>query len=227
MAIAIGDIHGCLDTLKALISRLPPGEDLVFLGDYVDRGPDSAGVIDYLTELSERRPCRLLMGNHEHLMRQVTETLENLTLWRANGGDETLRSYRQEPEDWLRLHDRAAPLRRFLTLYPRLMLWHEDEHAIYVHAGVDVQVPDMAAQKPEVLMWIRERFYQRWRDWQGKPVVFGHTPTHVMGLPRGRIFQQGKLYGIDTGCVYGGVLTALDTRTGRLYQQESEMPPRR
>jgi len=227
MALAIGDIHGCLTSLRALVAQLPPGEELVFLGDYVDRGPDTAGVIDYLVELVERRPCRLLMGNHEHMMHRASIHLGEVEVWRVNGGDATLRSYRQDPQDWLRLHDRASPLRRFLNFFPRLTLWHEDENALYVHAGIDIEVPDMADQKPEVLLWIRERFYQRWADWQGKPVVFGHTPTRTMGLPRGRIFQQGKLFGIDTGCVYGGVLTALDTRSGRIYQQESEMPFRR
>jgi serine/threonine protein phosphatase 1 len=87
MAIAIGDIHGCLEQLKQLIDKLPKDKQLVFLGDYIDRGPDSAGVISFLRALSTERDCVFLSGNHEDMM------LSNQDLWLINGGYQALLSY--------------------------------------------------------------------------------------------------------------------------------------
>ncbi|MFQ5483321.1 MAG: hypothetical protein ACE5ER_11250, partial [Nitrospinaceae bacterium] len=75
-------------------------------------------------------------------------------------------------------------------------------------------------QDPRVLLWIREAFFRRAAEWKGKRVFFGHSPTRTMGLPPGRIFQSHSLYGIDTGCVYGGCLTAIDTVTLETVQEE-------
>ena len=81
MTIAIGDIHGCLEPLKILVDKLPQKDELVFLGDYVDRGPESAQVIDYIKKLSKKRPCRLWMGNHEVLMVKAIQDEKALPLW--------------------------------------------------------------------------------------------------------------------------------------------------
>ena len=230
MAIAIGDIHGCLEPLRDLVDRLPPNEELVFLGDYVDRGPDSAGVLRYLEALAETRPCRFLTGNHEDMMAQALGSQSALALWLYNGGTATLRSYGLEAEEWAGRSPGQRGLPEFERFYRRLSLYHEDADAIYVHAGIDLDVPHMADQEREVLLWIRERFFVNGDRWQGKPIVFGHTPTQFMGLPLGMAFFHGKLRGIDTGCVYGGALTALDVRTDQLWQVPSPLPmprPRR
>jgi len=219
MPIAIGDIHGCLEPLVRLVQRLPPHEELIFLGDYVDRGPHSDGVLHYLRRLARERPCRFLKGNHEELMLQAVRAPRHIPLWLANGGDATLRAYGEAPRAWSLAADRSAFLARDRAFLEALELYVEDDHTVFVHAGLDPRLSAMADQQPEVLLWIREAFFMRATDWHGKEIVFGHTPTLSMGLPPGDIFQRHGLYGIDTGCVYGGVLTALDARTHRIWQE--------
>ncbi len=225
MAIAIGDIHGCLAALRALIAQLPGEEELVFLGDYVDRGPDSAGVLRYVEALAEARPCRLLMGNHEALMANAIAQREEISLWLFNGGDATLASFGEEPFEWQRRPPERRQLPGFERFSRRLLTYYEDDSAIFVHAGIDVHIERMEAQQPEVLLWIRERFFRNLAQWRGKPVIFGHTPTQTMGLAHGEIFHEHGCYGIDTGCVYGGVLTALDARSHQRWQVPARPVP--
>lgn len=223
MTIAIGDIHGCLDPLKKLVEQLPREDELVFLGDYVDRGPQSAQVIDYMIELTKIRACRFLMGNHEVLMVKAIQDDKAIPLWLYNGGDATLKSYGLSAGDWVDSKDRSALLPGFMDFFRTLSFYHEDDSAIYVHAGIDISIEKLAEQDSEVLLWIRDKFFRNSAKWRGKPVVFGHTPTRTMGLDPGSIFKMGAFYGIDTGCVYGGHLTALDTTTFDLYQEPYEL----
>lgn len=222
MPIAIGDIHGCLTPLRLLIDRLPPDETLIFLGDYIDRGPDSVGVLHYLQRLTRERPCRFLVGNHEDLMLKAIEAGRHIGTWLMNGGTATIRSYGLEPGEWMHSPERGAFLEQDRAFVVGLELYVEDEATIFVHAGIDPNIPEMALQERETLLWIRERFFRAASAWEGKEIVFGHTPTLLMGLPHGEIFQKGKLYGIDTGCVYGGVLTALHSRTHEIFQEPSD-----
>ena len=218
MTFAIGDIHGCLRQLKRLVSKLPPEEPLVFLGDYVDRGPDSSGVISYLIGLGQNRPCHFLRGNHEALMMDAETDGTLRDTWLRNGGDETLRDYGLSPAQWTR-HGWGERLpaehRAFLR---RLLPYHEDQEAIYVHAGIDTDIPRMEDQDPQVLMWIRGSFIQKAHLWRGKSIVFGHTPNHTLQLAPGEIIRHGAASGIDTGCVYGGCLSALNPHTMALVQ---------
>jgi serine/threonine protein phosphatase 1 len=226
MPIAIGDIHGCLDPLRRLIDRLPPGEPLVFLGDYVDRGPQSAGVVAYLRALAKQRTCRFLMGNHEQMMLRATVETQAISHWLYNGGTPTLISYGTDPRTWMGADDRKEFLSDHHAFYQSLELYWEDEETIFVHAGLDPSVADLRAQDPEVLLWIRDKFFAHADEWHGKQVIFGHTPTRSMGISGKAIFHDGSLYGIDTGCVYGGYLTALATRSHELWQERSNFPPR-
>ena len=225
MAIAIGDIHGCLDALRALVAQLPRDEELVFLGDYVDRGPDSAGVVRYVEALADERPCRLLMGNHEELMAGAIARHEDIELWLVNGGDATLVSYGEEPFEWSRRPAERRRLPGFERFHSRLLTYYEDDSTIFVHAGIDVHVERMEAQDPAVLLWVRERFFRNLEHWRGKPVIFGHTPTQTLGLAYGEIFHEHRCSGIDTGCVYGGVLTALDSRSHQRWQVPARPVP--
>lgn len=219
MAIAIGDIHGCRQPLEALVAQLPRDRLLVFLGDYVDRGPESAQVLQYLDRLGHERPCVFLMGNHEAMMAEAIAHTSAISMWLMNGGNATLASYDEDPYHWSHKPPDRRALPGFERFHAALRLYHEDDVAIYVHAGLDVREPRLAAQSPEVLLWIRERFFRSAAEWHGKPIVFGHTPTQTMGVPRGQVFRAHRIVGIDTGCVYGGALTALDMETGTLWQQ--------
>ncbi len=227
MPIAIGDIHGCVQPLRRLLTRLPHDQELIFLGDYIDRGPDSAAVLTTLSALAEERPCVMLRGNHEQLLLDALEPGGHAGPWLMNGGAATLASYGLTPQQWHGQADRGAFLGAHLAFLQALQHYHEDSDTIFVHGGIDPDIPRMADQDPHVLLWVRERFFRRADRWQGKQIVFGHTPTFTMGLPQETIFHAGRLYGIDTGCVFGGCLTALDTNHHHIYQEPGAAGPSR
>ncbi|MDH4121373.1 MAG: serine/threonine protein phosphatase [Deltaproteobacteria bacterium] len=218
MAIAIGDIHGCLAPLEKLVSRLPPGRELVFLGDYIDRGPDSAGVVAFLLTLAQTRPCRFLMGNHEDMLLKALRSPDHIGQWIINGGTATLKSYGSNVEDWRLQPSRGALFGEHGEFFKGLAMFYQDPHAIYVHAGINPALEDMPQQKANTLLWVREEFFSKPERWRGKPVVFGHTPTRFMGLSGREIYKNPPYFGIDTGCVYGGFLTAFDPATGEIWQ---------
>ena len=189
--IAIGDIHGMDDALEALLSRVPSEGELVFLGDYVDRGPQTRSVLERLLRLRDDRPCVFLRGNHEELMLAACDGLPDADAnWLMNGGLQTLESYNGRPPD-----DHIAFLRQTLPYY-------ETETYIFVHAGLLPGVP-LAATGPEVYLWVRDSFLAASYDW-GRLVVHGHSPM-ISGIPDIR----SNRINIDTAAVYGGALTAL------------------
>jgi Calcineurin-like phosphoesterase len=197
----IGDIHGCLGQLRDLMARCEAeagGEPCryVFLGDYIDRGPDSRGVIDVLMELQARRgeDVVCLRGNHEVLALATLEDPSVLRTWLLNGADATLRSYGVgDVHDLPPAH--IAWLRALRTRY-------DDGRRLFVHAGVDPAKP-IEAQEDHDMIWIREPFLSAQRDY-GRLVVHGHTPTKT-----GRPECLPNRIGVDTGAVYGGPLTAV------------------
>jgi serine/threonine protein phosphatase 1 len=193
LTYAIGDIHGCLSPLKRLISALDLKDDdsLVFIGDYVDRGPNPRGVIDFLIALSANYECHFIRGNHEQMFLDYLNGVQGSTIWAYNGMETTIRSYgtiRSIPEYHI----------EFLN---NTVLYYEEKSFIFVHAGVRPGIP-LKKQDPKDLLWIREPFLESSYPIKGRTVVYGHTP-----LISGPLIQEGKI-GIDTGCVYGGFLTA-------------------
>lgn len=201
--LAIGDIHGCRRQLQGLLAQVKPaaGDRLVFLGDYVDRGPDSAGVIADLIALGKTFPGSIfLRGNHEEMLLDVVAGNDPSTFL-FNGGGRTIASY-QALGGW-------PPPAEHLAFLGSLPTAYETECFIFVHAGLLPGIP-LAEQRPDDLLWIRGEFLGSDYDW-GKPVVFGHTPRERPLLEPGRI-------GLDTGCVYGGTLTCCDVLTRRCWQ---------
>jgi serine/threonine protein phosphatase 1 len=200
LVCAVGDIHGSLAKLRELVDRceqFAAGAPLtfVFLGDYVDRGPDSAGVVRYLMELQSRRGERLiaLKGNHEAVVLDVCDGLCPADLWLSQGGDATLRSYRAA---------RAQDLpETVLNWFRSLPLSYDDGRRFFVHAGVNPQLP-LEAQDERDLIWIRESFLSARRDY-GRLIVHGHTP-----LETGEPDLRANRLNLDTGAVFGGPLTA-------------------
>jgi len=194
---AIGDIHGCLDKLKTLLGRIQLDWDkdmMVFLGDYVDRGPDSQGVIELLLDMKKKHADRLvfLKGNHEWMFMQFLKGNEH-DFFLQNGGRETLESYSVEKGviDIPQSH---------LDFLDHLELYFETDDYIFVHAGLRSNI-SITEQSPDDLIWIRSHFLKSSYDW-GKRVIFGHT---AFSLP---LIEVNKV-GIDTGAVYGGRLTCL------------------
>jgi serine/threonine protein phosphatase 1 len=207
----IGDIHGCLDKLRLLLDKIDPipGQDqLVFLGDYIDRGEDSLGVLENLFELKERFVDTIfLMGNHEKMFIDFLAGVDR-ELFIYNGGDSTLKNY------FARMADRLGSRKglsedelvaRLVPEYHRtflngLHLYFETEDYIMVHAGLRHGIP-LAQQSLEDLVWIRDEFISSEEDF-GKRVIFGHTPfVQPLVLP--------NKIGIDTGAVYGNLLTCV------------------
>ncbi|WP_455373247.1 metallophosphoesterase family protein [Limibacillus halophilus] len=216
---AVGDCHGRLDLLCALEEEIledaeaRPAERkvVVYLGDYVDRGPDSSGVIDHLTAapLTGFESIHLL-GNHEAMMLAFLRVGASAgLLWLTNGGEETLASYgldvaalKQQPEPLERLREGlSAQLpdshRDFLNGLKR---WHREGDYFFVHAGLRPGRP-LERQDPEDLIWIREPFLNSGED-HGCVVVHGHSPAR-------QPVEKDNRIGIDTAAVYGGALTAL------------------
>lgn len=248
---AIGDIHGDLEHLEALFGILPAldaGDTIVFIGDFVDRGPDSAGVVRFVRELPARTPARVvaLRGNHEDAWLRVRrEGWYEFVLPEGNGCLATLRSFRGEPppkrhENPTREEFEAMGKGTFLpddvvAWMESLPIWYEDEHAIYVHAGLpwdgERWVHPSEVPNPKFLVWDRSRTF--WEQYQGKRVVFGHTV--VEELPQSKstytpdevhdAYITPTLAGIDTRAGHGGFLTALELPSVVLHESCSVIPP--
>jgi serine/threonine protein phosphatase 1 len=221
LIFAVGDVHGRLDLLMELAGaclRYANNQDrvepvFVFLGDYVDRGPDSAGVIAFLRAFERDRQVVALRGNHERMMTDALLDGDDGLNWAANGLDSTAISYSygslvslDMPADEkltvlveaLRADPRVVDDARWMTNLP---LVHEDQHRIYVHAGLRPGV-SLAEQRAHDLTWIRGPFLRHHGSF-GKLVVHGHTPTHD-GKPE---VHENRL-NLDTGAYRTGILTA-------------------
>jgi diadenosine tetraphosphatase ApaH/serine/threonine PP2A family protein phosphatase len=210
----VGDIHGCVRELDTLVGSLPlaAGDTLAFIGDYVDRGPESRAVVDFLLALRARTDLRtvFLRGNHEDMcLAYLGREGHWGESWKMNGGGTTLRSY-GIPHDVV--GDAAAA--RFppehLAFFESLVMSFATEGFLLVHAGIRPAVP-LDAQDPEDLLWIREEFIASPHQLP-QTIVFGHTPQRrvLVDLP--------YKIGIDTGCVYGGRLTAVELTEKTLHQ---------
>jgi serine/threonine protein phosphatase 1 len=208
LTYAIGDIHGSLDKLRALFARCEAHAagrpmKLVFLGDYIDRGPESFGVIDFLLTLRKRRGDDIvtLKGNHEDMALAVIDGESRVGEWLVQGGAETLESYGvRGPSDIPRAH---------VDWMRALRLSYDDGRRFFVHAGVNPDLP-LDAQNADDLLWIRQPFLSDRRDY-GRLIVHGHTPLET-GLPQ----LLGNRLNLDTAAVFGGPLTAAvfdDTKT--------------
>ena len=202
--IAIGDIHGCAASLEALIEAIDPTDDdhLLFVGDYIDRGPDSKGVIDQLLVLQDEYECTFLRGNHEALMLDYLD-VGAFNLWRINGGITTMQSYISENGSEVTIPEAHE------TFVRKTKMYHETEDFFFVHAGLkaDLSIEENLDRfGEEVFLWERSHLDADDFAWD-KTVVCGHTPQ---GTP----VNRDKLMMIDTGCVYHeqpemGTLTAV------------------
>ena len=188
-----------MNELLSLLKKIPidyKNDTLVFVGDYIDRGPQSAEVVEYLVKLKKREPGIIfLKGNHEDMLLKYLDGTDRFT-YLLNGGQPTLDSYLNQPgrPD---LHPIPS---EHMEFFKSLRLFYETEDYIFVHAGLRPGVA-LGSQDSEDLLWIRDKFL--YTDYNfGKPVIFGHTP---LGKP---LVESNKV-GIDTGAVYGNTLTCV------------------
>jgi serine/threonine protein phosphatase 1 len=205
--IAVGDVHGCVHALDALLEAVAPTvrDELVFLGDLIDQGRDSRDVLDRLLDLQRTCSVVLIRGNHEEMMFAACENEKALRYWEVCGGFATLNSYRYgarlsavPDEHWALL----AASRDF----------YETEEYIFTHAHYLPDVP-MPLQPDHQLRWALFEPSEARPHISGKTVFVGHTEQH-----NSEICDLGFVVCIDTACWRHGWLTAIDVRTHQLWQ---------
>jgi len=207
-----GDIHGQAGMLDGILDRIAPdrkADKLIFLGDYIDRGPEAKQVVDRLLALQRAGYNTVfLKGNHEAMLLDSYLTGRQPEFFLRNGGEATLKSYGLEifPPKEARLP--AA----HQVFFEELKKYHTEPGYIFVHAGLRPGVP-LEDQVETDLFWIRDEFFGQDHDW-GATVIFGHTPFHEP-------FQRGEMIGIDTGTAYGGHLTCLVLPDMKIIQSEN------
>jgi serine/threonine protein phosphatase 1 len=207
--LAIGDIHGCGKALRALAESVPirPSDTIVVLGDFVDRGPETRGVIDWLLEVERRGKLVALRGNHEVMMLQAREDELACREWLECGGDAALASY-SRPGERGRLDD--IPERHWEFLEQSTRAWYETNSHFFVHANA---YPYLALEDQPDYMLYWEKFDHPPPHESGKVMVCGHTPQRS-GIPR----SIGHAVCLDTGACRGGWLTCLDVDSGVYWQ---------
>ncbi|MCF8234407.1 MAG: serine/threonine protein phosphatase [Bacteroidales bacterium] len=227
MRYVIGDIHGCYKTLKLLIEeKIKPSrtDKLFFLGDYIDRGPDSKAVLDFLMEmLKEGYQLTLLKGNHEDMMMEAAGSEKAFELWMTNKGDTTLRDF--GITDHAQLGPKA--LERIPDIYTGFirempLLINSEPEAALVHAGLNFNANDPFRQD-DLMAWTREEQYDK-QLMQGRKIIHGHTPVSVEDMIERINNPQAGVINLDGGCVYNkrthlGNLVALKLENFELLVQ--------
>ena len=242
----VGDIHGDLGALELLLARLPAldaKDTLVFIGDYLDRGPQSAAVVRLLRlDLPKRTPAAIvaLRGNHEDAwLKAIDGGNPGFLLPAGNGCLATMRSFQGLPPpqrgEFPSTPQDTAALFAGSFFPPEVVAWmrglayfHEDQHAIYVHGGLPPADGRFAHPSeytdPAVLVWCRSKEF--FTGYRGKRVVFGHTPvehlpqqlsTHTPADAKDMYLAEDVI-GVDTGCGRGGFLTAVELPSLTVYE---------
>lgn len=228
----IGDIHGRCAQLHSLLELLPRDESadkLVFLGDLIDRGRDIPGCVEHVLNLCSEKPEYVicLRGNHEQMLLDFLDGANLIWMETSTGSDQTLMQYTGAP---LRLRTEAdfdaardllaekIPAAQ-IEFFRQLPLYHEDDFALYVHAGLE-SGKHPRDSSPHALLWTRDMDF--YKSYHGKPCVFGHTPTTFLPL-RGRLGRHGiylfhSAIGIDTGYNLQSPLSCLSLPDFTLYQ---------
>ena len=211
---AIGDIHGCFDSLKVLVEnkiKLKKSDKLILLGDYIDRGDKSKEVIDYIIKRQEQGfDIVPLMGNHESLLLDASESEKNVSKWIQNGGNETLKSFGIASINNLDS--------RYLKFFKGLKYYYSLNDFLFVHAGFNDSIVNPFTDFYSML-WKCKDFYNN-PLLADKIIVHGHNPINITKC-NDRVESKHSVINIDTGCVYQdkdgfGRLTAYECNTGRI-----------
>lgn len=205
--IAIGDIHGCRVALETLLEAIAPEKDdvLVMLGDFVDRGPDSKGVVDSLIQLRKKTQLVGLLGNHEEMMLEVIRDRQPHHNWLRYGGVETLESYGFDGD----LNFLPPDHQKFFDSLGDYFVMGDH---FFTHAAYDPVTP-LEHQTSDMLRWYSLTEGLPAPHQSGKVAIVGHTANR-----NGEILDIGHLICIDTYCYGGGWLTAMDVRSRQIWQ---------
>ena len=228
--MVIGDIHGYLCPLRALIDTVAPQKNdlLIFLGDYVDKGPDVKGVIDYLIDLRETSNAVFLRGNHDQMMIDAYREPAKSAIWSCLAGEQPLASYGNDSSIELL---KKVPEDHWAFLETGCRDYYETPEFIFVHGGIQPHVSP-ADEDPERLQWMTLSLAEPHAS--GRTVICGHSRQ-----PSGKITDLGHTICVDTGITHGGWLSclALDTfqywqanaeghvRSGRIRESNAGIPP--
>ncbi|ALJ00842.1 metallophosphoesterase [Rufibacter tibetensis] len=211
---AISDIHGCNKTFRYMVEEeinLQTSDTLYLLGDYIDRGPDSKGVIDFIMELRRNGyQVITLWGNHEDMMLHALESSGYTDNWFFNGGKETLKSFGVET-----LFGIPMPYWRFIE---ELQLYVELEDYLLVHAGFDFSAKNPFSDR-DTMLWTRD-FEVDKKILGNRKIIHGHTPTYLTEIADSLIDPVSDVINIDGGCVFSsrlGYLVALNMDTLELH----------
>lgn len=190
---AIGDIHGCPNTFKALLYEklaIQKSDEIYCIGDYVDRGNDSKGVIDCIIDLRlQGYQVHTLRGNHEQMMLDSTINMENLVLWLTNGGEETLKSFG--------ITSVAELPEKYLAFLHETKLFIATDKHIFVHAGLNFRIDDPFTDE-EAMLWTRDEYFDKAKI-NNRVLIHGHTPISFKAILKQRNTNR---FNIDNGCVF-------------------------
>ena len=211
--IAIGDIHGHADALTGLLRLVEPRQDdtVVFLGDYVSRGPDGREAIQTVIDLGRRCRVVALLGNHEEMLLNSRRNPVALASWVAVGGDATLVSP-PSSQTWRALDEAQW------SFVAGLPTFHETDGHFFIHANYAPNRP-ISEQDSQAALWLPLE-PPPGPHYSGKTAIVGHTPQFA-----GDVLNLGHLVCIDTGCGLGGILTAFEPASGRLWQVDERGRP--
>ena len=211
---AIGDIHGCFDSLKELVEKkiqLQKNDKLILLGDYIDRGDKSKEVIDFIIELQEKGFDVIpLMGNHEFMLLDAYENEKNISKWIQNGGHETLESFKVSSVKDIEF--------KYINFFKSLRYYYAFGDYLFVHAGFNDSVVNPFTDYYSVLWKSKESYTNPLLT--NKTIVHGHNPISI-SICEERVLSKLDVINIDTGCVYNykegyGRLTAYDCNNERI-----------
>jgi serine/threonine protein phosphatase 1 len=211
----IGDIHGQFLKLEKLVSKIEPDIEsddiIIFLVDYIDRGPKSFKVIEFLLKFKSEYNAIFLIGNHEDMFLRFVSTGDHYN-YMANGGMHTIRSYARNLKEF----KIPESHKRF---YNSLKLYYENDFFTAVHGGINPKVRDITDQRRSDIIWIREDFYRYNKRWD-KTVIFGHTPTiYINNSKNVYIDDEKNIIGIDTNAMSEGFpLSCIMLPDRKIYQ---------
>lgn len=216
--IVISDIHGCCSEFKSLLEKVqynPTHDQLILLGDYIDRGKENKEVLNYICSLVYEGTIAL-KGNHDRMFLDwLSHPVLNMPNYFRNGGLETIRSLLTNTErdilswdTYLKWADQIKEkYNKEIEMLNNLPYFYEDDEHIYVHAGINPFLKNWKETKAHELLWIREPFLNHDHT-QDKTVIHGHTPTPNFQQNGEIIFGRNKI-NIDGGCAYGYQLNCL------------------
>jgi serine/threonine protein phosphatase 1 len=224
----IGDIHGCIRSFRTMVTekiKLRKEDTLYLLGDYIDRGPDSKGVLDFMIELQrEKYDIRPIMGNHEYMLLKSLEEYEYFEQWMKNGSDATLVSFGIPPEKVNDIESVFEIPQQYIDFLCNLKFWEETEDFYFVHAGLAKGITK-PTDDLQSLFWGRKELYNR-EILKRRILIHGHTPVGKISI-EDRIFDgESRILNLDGGCVYKhvgifGNLAGMNLDNFQLFFQEN------